>query len=70
MSVDFKKEGDLICEALVREMYQSRRWTAIVEAWQALMHVRQQQKNHCAEMEHLCRTPSGGMSSGSGGVSQ
>jgi hypothetical protein len=56
---DFKKEGDLVCEALVREIYHAKRWTAIVEAWMALLSVREMQKNHRIELEHFCTHSAG-----------
>jgi hypothetical protein len=37
-----KLEGEiaLVCEALVREIGTATRWCAVVDAWQALLHVR------------------------------
>ena len=40
MSVD--TECSLVCEALVREIRDAQRWSAVVEAWEALLRVRQQ----------------------------
>ena len=42
-------EGDLICEALVREIRHARRWMAVREAWYALLHVRAMQEYLVAE---------------------
>ena len=36
---DFPCEHSLIREALVREIRYARRWSAIVDAWDALQHV-------------------------------
>ena len=46
-------EGQLICEALVREIGQAKRWLAVVEAWQALLHVRRMEDHRQWEMEKL-----------------
>lgn len=51
-------EGDLICEALVREIGQASRWVAVREAWQALLTVRRMQKEMLDEQK-LFKTPSG-----------
>lgn len=42
---EFEKQRDLICEALVREISIANRWQAVVEAWEALVHVRQLAKS-------------------------
>lgn len=34
------READLVCEALVREIAHAGRWSAVIEAWQALLAVR------------------------------
>ena len=41
----FPQEESLICEALVREISKAQRWMSIVEAWQALLHVRHMAKS-------------------------
>lgn len=47
-----------ICEALVREINRARRWSAVIEAWNALTHVRhmagnmRQESNKDAVAEH------------------
>lgn len=33
-------DEQLVCEALVREIGKAKRWTAVVEAWKALLKVR------------------------------
>ena len=38
----FQREEDLICEALVREIGRASRWSARVEAWDALLSTRQE----------------------------
>lgn len=40
MANDVQRDEDLICEALVREIDRASRWTARVEAWQALVSTR------------------------------
>ena len=42
---DFPQEESLICEALVREIIKSRRWSGVVDAWNALLHVRHMAKS-------------------------
>lgn len=39
--MNLDKQEHLICEALVREIGRAARWVAIVQAWEALLHVRQ-----------------------------
>ncbi len=34
------KEESLVCEALVREIGRADRWSAVMDAWKALLHVR------------------------------
>lgn len=34
-------EASLVREALVREIHEAKRWSAVVEAWQALLKVRE-----------------------------
>lgn len=48
-----RREADLVCEALVREINSASRWTAVVDAWQALVHVRRMAREMEAEREHL-----------------
>jgi len=43
----------LICEALVREIGRAQRWSAIEEAWSALLHVRQMGENLRQEEENI-----------------
>lgn len=43
-------ERDLVCEALVREIRDASRWSAIVEAWNALLHVRHMSKGLIEEL--------------------
>ena len=38
----FQREEDLICEALVREIGRASRWSARVEAWDALLSTRRE----------------------------
>lgn len=42
MIVRNSRECDLVCEALVREIRDAKRWSAVVEAWEALLAVRRQ----------------------------
>ena len=37
---DIQRKTDLICEALVREIGHAKRWSAVEEAWNALLHTR------------------------------
>lgn len=46
-------EADLICEALVKEIAAGGRWSAVVEAWQALLTVRRMSRDMEAEHKHL-----------------
>ena len=41
---NIQNEEDLICEALVREIGRASRWSARVEAWQALLSTRHEGK--------------------------
>ena len=47
---------DLVCEALVREIRLASRWSAVVEAWKALLHVRRMAKGLIEEMESRAST--------------
>lgn len=47
------READLVCEALVREIGNAQRWSAVVEAWEALLHVRRMSRDMQAEADHL-----------------
>lgn len=47
------QEADLVCEALVREIGRAGRWSAIVEAWEALLTVRHMQRQREREDAHL-----------------
>ena len=47
------EDESLICEALVREIGRATRWTAIVEAWEALMYVRLMAAAMASERDHL-----------------
>lgn len=42
------KEESLVCEALVREMGKADRWSAVMDTWEALLHVR-----HMANAMHI-----------------
>ena len=44
----------LICEALVREISHAQRWSAIEEAWEALLHVRRFVKEMKSEPPDSC----------------
>ena len=46
-------EAQLICEALVREIRDAERWSAVVEAWEALLKVRHMARDMERELEHL-----------------
>ena len=48
---DFKKQGDLVCEALVREIGRANRWKAVQEGWDALLHVRAMQEQMMNEFQ-------------------
>ena len=50
---DIQTEEDLICEALVREIGRASRWSARVEAWQALLSTRREGESLRREREHL-----------------
>jgi len=43
-------ERDLICEALVREIRDASRWSAVVEAWDALLKVRRMANSRIEEL--------------------
>jgi hypothetical protein len=47
-----KLEGEiaLVCEALVREIGMATRWCAVMDAWQALLHVRLISKDMLSEL--------------------
>ena len=42
------KEESLVCEALVREIRRAQRWSAVMDGWEALLHVR-----HMANGMHI-----------------
>jgi NAD-specific glutamate dehydrogenase len=46
-------EEALVCEALVREIGRADRWSAVTEAWDALLHVRRMGESLRAEVERL-----------------
>jgi hypothetical protein len=48
-----EKQEPLICEALVREIILAQRWSAVIETWEALLHVRQMAKSMKSEMDIL-----------------
>jgi len=48
-----ESEYQLIREALVREIRDAKRWSAVVEAWDALLSVGRKAKNLIAEQRHL-----------------
>ena len=48
-----ENEADLIVEALVKEIARGCRWSAMVEAWQAILTVRRIAGNLEAERKHL-----------------
>lgn len=45
MSDKFEHDGNLVCEAIIREIARASRWSAVMDAWKALLHVRQMQKS-------------------------
>lgn len=45
-------QRDLICEALVREIRDASRWSAVVEAWDALLKVRRMSKQLINDIEN------------------
>lgn len=47
-----KDEMELVCEALVREIGSATRWSAVREAWFALLHVRHMWKQIHGERDH------------------
>lgn len=61
---NLKKEESLICEALVREIAKANRWSAVVEAWYALLRVRLMAKDltHNPSL-NLTSRPKDGLSS-------
>ena len=46
-------DPSLICEALVREIRDAQRWSAVEEAWQALLNVRRMSREMAWERNHL-----------------
>ena len=38
--INIRKKRTLVCEALVREILHANRWSAVEEAWRALLKVR------------------------------
>lgn len=46
-------ESEQVCEALVREIANAKRWTAVVDAWKALLNVRRMTRDMEAERAHL-----------------
>lgn len=47
------QETALVCEALVREINNARRWSAVLDAWMALGHVRRMSDEMAREREHV-----------------
>ena len=52
-SILITQEESLICEMLVNEIKKAERWSAIIDAWQALLHVRLKAKQLQAEWKRL-----------------
>jgi len=50
---NIQREEDLICEALVREIGGASRWSARVEAWEALLSTRREGESLRREQAHL-----------------
>jgi len=48
---EIELEEALVCEALVREIGQATRWSAALDAWNALMHVRKMAYSRRREQE-------------------
>jgi len=58
MSSCFETEESLVCEALVREIALAKRWSAVIEAWDALLKVRRMAKDLKSECLHRgCPAP-------------
>ena len=51
--MNIENEEALICEAIVREIGLATRWSAIYEAWHALLHVRLMAKQMKEELNRL-----------------
>lgn len=50
------REESLVCEALVCEIRDAKRWIAVVEAWQALLAVRRMARSLREERDYLAGT--------------
>lgn len=55
MSEDFGRQADLVCEALCKEIASASRWSAVENAWYAILQVRRMEKSLVAEQAHLQR---------------
>lgn len=55
----FQDEADLIAEALVREIASAQRWSAVVDAWNALLRVRHMSRQMLEELDKLESSPQG-----------
>jgi len=55
----FDKQGDVICEAIVRELGNCKRWSAVQEAHRALLNVRRMQKQLSDEQKYYDKTATG-----------
>lgn len=54
---DVEVQCELICGALVREIGRAQRWSAVKEAWDALLSVRRMARALLAEQEYLSLEP-------------
>jgi hypothetical protein len=50
---DIQTEEDLICEALVREIGRANRWSARVDAWEALLATRREGESLRQEQKEI-----------------
>lgn len=50
---DYGIQADAVCKVLCREIANAKRWSAIVDAWQAILTVRRMEKELRAEQEYL-----------------
>ena len=55
-----EQESQLVREALVREIRDASRWSAVSEAWHALLHVRQMSEELIKEQKMLAAHQHGG----------
>ena len=53
----YPRSFHLVCEALVRRMRDGKRWSAIEEAWEALVHVKQMGDSLEKEARHIAGAP-------------